>query len=115
MIFLLYVIAGLTIGVLAGLNLNIGYSPEYAVYISLIILAMINTIINMICAKFKKEISILESGLLLISDFAFALLLGYIGEQLGLPIYLAAVFAFGNNIYKKINIIMDVIVQKYNK
>lgn len=112
---MLYVIIGLGIGILAGLKLNIGYDPTYAVYISLSILAIINTIINMACDNLKKEINVLKSGLLLIADLVFALLLGFIGEQLGLPIYLAAVFAFGNNIYKNISVVIDLLLQKFNK
>jgi len=42
-------------------------------------------------------------------------LLGYVGEQLGLPIYLAAVFAFGNNIYKNLRIMSNFMLEKYNK
>ena len=99
---LIYVIAGLVIGVVAGLKLNIGYNPAFGVYISLVVLSIINTIFNLMNDNLKKEINMLKSGLLLVADLAFALLLGYIGEQLGLPIYLAAIFAFGNNIYNNI-------------
>jgi len=49
----------------------------------------------------------------LLTDLLFALFLGFVGEQLGLPIYLAAVFAFGNNIYKKIKVIVDIYLEKY--
>ena len=45
---MIYVAAGLILGIIAGLNLNIVYNPEYIVYISLAILAMFNTIFNML-------------------------------------------------------------------
>lgn len=112
---MLYVIIGLGIGILAGLKLNLGYDPTYAVYISLSILAIINAITDMASNNLKKEINITRSGILLAADLVFALLLGYIGEQLGLPIYLAAIFAFGNNIYKNIRIIIDFLIEKYKK
>jgi len=112
---LFYVTAGIILGIIAGLNFNVGYNPAYAVYISLSILALIDTIINIISENLNSEVNILKSGILLISDLAFALLLGYIGEQLGLPIYLAAIFAFGNNIYKNIRVITNFVIQKYNK
>jgi len=111
---LLYVIAGIVIGIIAGLKLNIGYNPEYIVYISLSILAIINTIFNILCENLKGEMKTIKSILFLVSDLVFALFLGYIGEQLGLPIYLAAVFAFGNNIYKNMKIMLDFILVKYN-
>ncbi|MDD2493848.1 MAG: DUF1290 domain-containing protein [Tissierellia bacterium] len=112
---MLYVIAGLIIGIIAGFKLNIGYNPAFGVYISLVILAIINTIFNVLSDNIKKEINILKSGLLLIADLIFALLLGYIGEQLGLPIYLAAIFAFGNNIYSNIKSLMDLLIIKFDK
>lgn len=111
---MLYVIAGVMLGIIAGLKLNVGYNPEYTVYISLSILAIINTIFNILCENLKGEIKTIKSILFLSSDLMFALLLGYIGEQLGLPIYLAAVFAFGNNIYKNLKIMLDFILVKYN-
>lgn len=111
---MLYVIAGIGLGIIAGLKLNIGYSPEYTVYISLSILAIINTIFNILCENLKGEIKTIKAVLLLASDLVFALFLGYLGEQLGLPIYLAAVFAFGNNLYKKLKIMLDFILVKYN-
>ncbi|MFA9423183.1 MAG: DUF1290 domain-containing protein [Sedimentibacter sp.] len=112
---MIYVALGLVLGVIAGLSLNLVYSPEYAVYISLAILAIINTIFNMLTENLKDELTPLKSGMFLVGDLAFALILGYIGEQLGLPIYLAAIFAFGNNIYKNLSIISNFFVEKYNK
>lgn len=111
---MLYVIAGIVLGIIAGLKLNVGYNPEYTVYISLSILAMINTIFNIFCENLKGEVKTIKYVILLVSDLVFALFLGYLGEQLGLPIYLAAVFAFGNNIYKNIKIAIDFILVKYN-
>jgi len=112
---MIYVVAGLVLGVIAGLNLNLVYSPDYAVYISLTVLAILNTIFNMLSENFNGELTPVKSGLFLAGDLAFALFLGYIGEQLGLPIYLAAVFAFGNNIYKNLRIMTDFLLEKYDK
>jgi len=111
---LFYVIAGIVLGIIAGLKFNVGYNPEYSVYIALSILAIINTIFNILCENLKGEIKTIKAVLLLVSDLAFALFLGYLGEQLGLPIYLAAVFAFGNNLYKNLKIMLDFVLEKYN-
>lgn len=112
---MLYVVAGLILGILAGFNLDFVYNPEYVVYISLAILAIINTIFNILSENIKGQLSNFKSCLFLITDLLFAILLGFVGEQLGLPIYLAAVFAFGNNIYKNIRVIIDFFLEKYNK
>jgi len=112
---MIYVVAGLVLGVIAGLNLDLVYSPEYAVYISLTVLAILNSIFNMLSENLNGELTPIKSLLFLTGDLAFALFLGYIGEQLGLPIYLAAIFAFGNNIYKNLKIMIDYLLEKYNK
>lgn len=112
---MIYVVVGVILGILAGLNLNLVYSTEYAVYISLAVLAIINTIFNMLTENLKGELTPIKSVIYLAGDLIFALLLGYVGEQLGLPIYLAAVFAFGNNIYQNLRSMTNFMLEKYNK
>lgn len=112
---MIYVVAGIILGIVAGLNLNLAYSPEYAVYISIAVLAILNTIFNMLYENLEGELTPIRSAVLLAGDLVFGLLLGYVGEQLGLPIYLAAVFAFGNNIYQNLRSITDFMLEKYKK
>lgn len=112
---MIYVAAGLVLGIVAGLNLNIIYNPDYIVYISLSILAILNTIFNMLHESKTGDLTIIKSFALLMTDLSFALFLGFVGEQLGLPIYLAAVFAFGNNIYKKLRILVDILLENSKK
>ncbi|MDD2397699.1 MAG: DUF1290 domain-containing protein [Tissierellia bacterium] len=111
---MIYVAAGLILGIVAGLNLNFVYNPNYIVYISLAILAILNTIINMLHDNKTSELTITKSVVFLLTDLLYALFLGFVGEQLGLPIYLAAVFAFGNNIYKKLRILVNIYLEKYS-
>lgn len=112
---MIYVAAGLILGIVAGLNLDLVYNPDYIVYISLAILAILNTIFNMLHENKTSELSFVKSIAFLLTDLLFALFLGFVGEQLGLPIYLAAVFAFGNNIYKKLRILVNIFLEKSNK
>ncbi len=112
---MLYVIGGIALGILVALKANIGYSLQYAVYIALFILAIINAITNILSENLNGQITNIRSLILLLSDLIFACVLGYIGEQLGLPIYLAAVFAFGNNMYKNSRTMIDYVIEKYSK
>lgn len=109
---MIYIIAGLILGVLAGLKLNIAQDTQYAVYTSLCILAIINTIFNILLSEKNSKPNIFKSVMYLVGDLSYAFLIGYIGEQLQLPIYLAAVFAFGNNIYQKIKKLIELITEK---
>jgi small basic protein len=112
---MIYVATGLVLGIIAGLNLNIVYNPNYIVYISLTILAILNTIINLLHDNKTSELTVVKSLAFLLTDLLYALFLGFVGEQLGLPIYLAAVFAFGNNIYKKLRNLVDIYLEKFEK
>lgn len=112
---MIYVVCGIVLGIVAGLNFNLVYSPEYAVYISIAILAILNSIVYMLNESTKGELTIIKASASLAGDLVFGLLLGFVGEQLGLPIYLAAVFAFGNNIYKNLKIYVSFILEKYKK
>lgn len=109
---MIYVGAGLILGILAGLNFNVIYNPEYVVYISLAILAIVNTIFNLLYEDKTGELTLLKSIAYLLTDLIFAMFLGFVGDRLGLPVYLAAVFAFGNNIYKKLRILVNIFLEK---
>lgn len=112
---MIYVIAGVLVGILAGLNLDLVYNPDYAVYISITVLAILNSIFNILNENLRGGITLLKSVIFLLSDLVFGLLMGYVGEQLGLPIYLAAVFAFGNNIYVNTKSMVLFMLDKYKK
>ncbi len=112
---MIYVFAGIILGIVAGLNLNMVYSPDYVVYISVSILAIVNTIFALLNENLKGEMNALRSSVYMIRDLGFGLLMGYVGEQLGLPVYLAAVFAFGNSIYKNLCEMINFLLEKCNK
>jgi small basic protein len=44
-----------------------------------------------------------------------AALLAYIGDKLGIPLYLAAVFAFGNRLFLNFAIIRRFLLNKFSK
>lgn len=110
---ILFVAAGIIIGIVVGLNANFGYNTAYSVYIALAILSIINTLFN-VCVGEGKEMGALRCIMYFCSDILFAMFFVFIGEQLGMPLYLAAVFAFGNNIYGKIKDAMHSFIDKKN-
>jgi small basic protein len=113
---MIYVIAGLVIGIAAGLKMNVIYSAEYAVYIALVILAFINSIFDILLSNLRGDAkNTKKMMILLLSDLIFALVLGYVGERIGLPIHLAPIFAFGNNIFRNIREMTDILLKRNNK
>ena len=73
---MIYVGAGLILGILAGLNFNVIYNPEYVVYISLAILAIVNTIFNLLYEDKTGELNLLKSIAYLLTDLIFAYVFG---------------------------------------
>lgn len=98
MLGLLALIIGLVIGLFWQMNLPAAYS----VYLALLILILIDRILQVANATSREGsgdwIDVLAGGL---ADFVLAALLTALGQQLGVPLYLAPVFALGNRIFTR--------------
>ncbi len=113
MIPVLGLILGILIGILIPARYNIPY--EYSNYVAVAILAALDSVFGAIAASLqgKFNLKIFISGF-----FGNALLAGglaYIGDQLGIQLYLAAVFAFGNRLFLNFAIIRRFVLNKYSK
>lgn len=102
---MLFAIIGLIIGVLLGLYLPITYPAKYALYISVAILASLDSVFGALKAvledKFNTEIFVTGFfGNAILAGF-----LAYIGDRLGVPLYYAAIFAFGGRLFQNFAII----------
>lgn len=91
-------IVGVTIGLISNVTIPIGYSS----YLSIAILAALDTVFGGIRASLEKSF---DGAVFLTGFFSNALiaaLLAYIGVQLGVDLYLAAVVAFGVRLFQNI-------------
>ncbi len=90
---------GLIIGMVIGLFLNVDIPQAYSIYVGVGILACFDSIIGALSANMqgKFNIKLFISGLL--GNSIIAVALAALGDQLGIQLYLAAVFAFGNRIF----------------
>jgi small basic protein len=98
-------VLGLIVGVVVGLISNVNIPVDYSSYLSIAILASIDTVFGGIRASLdhKFDASLFLSGFF--SNACIAALLAYIGVQLGVDLYLAAVVAFGVRLFQNIAII----------
>lgn len=109
-------IFGLIIGILAGVFLiPINIPQQYSNYVAVAILAALDSVFGGVAASVqgKFNMKIFLSGF-----FGNALLaagLAYVGEQLGIDLYLAAIFAFGNRLFLNFAIIRRYILNKASK
>jgi small basic protein len=98
-------VIGLVLGVAIGLVANVDIPVAYSSYLSIAILAALDTVFGGVRASLEKSFD----GAVFITGFFFntlvAALLAYIGVQLGVDLYLAAVVAFGVRLFQNIAVI----------
>jgi small basic protein len=96
---------GITIGVIIGYYIPISISGAFTIYLSVAILAAIDSLFGGIRANLEERFDsvIFISGFFGNSILAFSL--AYIGDQLGVPLYYAAIFVFGTRLFQNFSII----------
>ena len=111
---MLFALLGVACGILLGYFTNFGANidPQYSIYILLVILAMVNSIFTILSKKNIDEFKIKYCFIYVFVDIIVAIVTGFISEKLGLPLYLAVIFAFGNNIYKNLSLIINSLIKK---
>lgn len=95
-------VLGLVVGVALGLVTNVEIPVSFSSYLSIAILAALDTVFGGIRASLEKSF---DSPVFLTGFFTntlVAALLAYIGNQLGVDLYLAAVVAFGVRLFQNI-------------
>jgi small basic protein len=105
-------VIGLVLGVAIGLVANVDIPVAYSSYLSIAILAALDTVFGGVRASLEKSFD----GAVFITGFFFntlvAALLAYIGVQLGVDLYLAAVVAFGVRLFQNIAVIRRIVFNR---
>ncbi len=98
-------LAGLLLGVLLGLVLQVSVSFEVARYSAVAILASFDSVLGAIRAELDGTFNdrIFLSGFIV--NALVAVLLTFLGDQLGLDLYLVALIAFGLRIFNNVALI----------
>jgi small basic protein len=96
---------GLLVGVLAGLVLNVNVSYELSRYSAVAILAALDSVLGAV----RAELDGVYDNRIFISGFLVnaiaAVLLTFIGDRLGLDLYLVALITFGLRIFNNLALI----------
>jgi small basic protein len=98
-------ILGLIFGIIVGSALSIHVPLAYAKYLSVAVLAALDSVFGGIKSIYEDKFdgSVLLTGFF--TNGLLAALLAYMGDRLGVDLYLAAVFAFGVRIFQNLAII----------
>ncbi len=112
---MIIVILGLILGVLIGIYLPYEFSTVSSLYISVGLLAAIDSILGALRSSMEHKFDalIFISGFLVNALLAIAL--SYIGDKLGVPIYYAAIFVFGTRLFNNIGSIRRYVIDGFRR
>ena len=96
---------GLALGVALGLLLGVSVSPDLARYSAVAILAGLDSVLGAIRAELDAHYDnrVFISGF--ITNALVAVALTFVGDRLGIDLYLVALFAFGLRIFQNVALI----------
>ena len=103
---------GLLIGILLGLVVDINIPSAFAPYMSVAILACLDSVFGAVRASLSKNF---KADIFLSGFFGNAILaaaLAYLGDKLGIPMYIAAVIVFGGRIFNNFAVIRRLVLEK---
>ena len=108
-------ILGLILGVSLGFLSDIQIPAEYGNYLSIAVLAALDTLLGGIRAHLQH----VYDDLVFITGFFFNIILAaalaFLGVHLGVDLYLAAIFAFGVRLFQNLAVIRRVLLTKWSE
>ena len=105
-------IAGLALGVVVGFYIPFTYPANYSLYMSVAILATIDSIFGAVKSGLNGKYDNLIFATGFIGNALLAIILTYIGDRLGLPLYYVAILVFGSRLFDNLSVIRRHIVTK---
>lgn len=103
---------GLLLGVLLGLLLDVNIPETLSPYMSVAILACLDSVFGALRASLSKNF---KADIFISGFFGNAILaaaLAYLGDKIGIPIYIAAVIVFGGRIFDNFAVIRRLIIER---
>jgi len=109
----LAMLIGLSAGIIIGLVFNISYPLEYSLYITMGLLAAMDSVAGAIRSHLEGK----YNNLIFISGFltnaALAGILTFVGDKLGIPMFYAAILVFGGRLFNNIAASRRIAIEKY--
>jgi len=104
---------GLLAGILMGVVFDVSYPSQFSFYISMGLLAAMDSLLGAIRADMEGKYNnlIFISGFLANAVLAAALV--YLGDRLGLPLYYAVIFVFGGRLFQNLAVIRRILIERY--
>ena len=96
---------GLIFGLLIGIFMPYQIPVEYSTYVVVAILAVVDSVFGAAAANLRGKFNMRLFWTGILGNTALAMLLTFIGENFGVQLYLAPVFAFGTRVFSNYAII----------
>ena len=108
-------ILGLIVGLIVGIFLPGEIPAEYSTYVAVGILATLDSVLGGGVASLENrfDLKIFISGFL--GNVFLAVMLAFIGDKMGIQLYMAAIFAFGTRLFANFATIRRLLIDKYSK
>ncbi|MBS6601590.1 MAG: small basic family protein [Clostridium sp.] len=105
-------VIGLLIGMLLGIVFDVDIPSNFSPYMSVAILACLDSVFGAVRANLSKNFKadIFISGFF--GNSILAACLAYLGDKLGIPMYIAAVIVFGGRIFDNFAIIRRILLDR---
>ena len=107
-------ILGVIIGILVGMFLPYSLPVGYSIYIAVSILTALDTVFGGSVASLRGVFNFKLFITGFFGNLLIALALTFIGEQLGLPLYYAAIFVFGSRLFSNFAALRGLLIDKYS-
>ena len=108
-------LVGLLLGVLVGYYIPVTYPESYSLYISVAILASLDSVFGAIRASLEGNYnnSIFITGFF--TNSILAGFLAYLGDKLGVPLYYAPIIVFGGRLFQNFAAIRRAVLSKISQ
>jgi small basic protein len=111
----MWMLLALVLGILLGFFIPVDFPLEYSKYVSVAFLAGFDSVLGGVRSGIEKKFD----GAIFITGFLFnvlfAALLTWVGDRLGVDLYLAAVVTFGVRIFQNLAFIRRDLIAKGRK
>lgn len=105
---MILIIIGIVLGAILGLWLPLAYFPDGNIYLTMVILLLLDLIFYLLKENLKQGISIKKYGFVFLANLLVTFLITYAGIRFQVPIYYGCYFAFAYRIYQHLNEIIDI-------
>ncbi|NLC85211.1 MAG: small basic family protein [Ruminococcaceae bacterium] len=110
----MFPLLGLILGLIIGLLWNVNIPEAFSSYVAVGILAVFDSVVGAMTANLQNRFNLRLFITGFLGNALIAIALAALGDQLDLPLSLAAVFAFGNRIFVNFSTMRRIWLERFD-